>query len=95
MEWLGKTCLAHSKDGSLDIMYRVGEQTPLHEEILPHLEGYKRSSPVRIGNDASRQLQLDIYGELLDAVYLYNKYGTPISFELWQHVRRTLNLALR
>ncbi len=91
MEWLGNTCLAHSKDGSLDIMYRVGERTPLHEETLSHLEGYKGSSPVRIGNDASRQLQLDIYGELLDAVYLYNKYGAPISFELWRHVRRTLN----
>ncbi len=91
MEWLGNTCLAHSKDGSLDIMYRIGEQTPLREETLFHLEGYKGSSPVRIGNDASRQLQLDIYGELLDAVYLYNKYGTPISFELWRHVRRTLN----
>jgi GH15 family glucan-1,4-alpha-glucosidase len=91
MEWLGNTCLAHSKDGSLDIMYRIGEQTPLHEETLEHLEGYKGSSPVRIGNDASRQLQLDIYGELLDAIYLYNKYGAPISFELWRHVRRTLN----
>ena len=91
MEWLGKTALAHSEDGSLDIMYRIGEQTPLHEELLEHLEGYKGSTPVRIGNDASRQLQLDIYGELMDAVYLYNKYGTPISFELWRHVRRTLN----
>ena len=91
MEWLGTTCLAHSEDGSLDIMYRIGEQTPLHEETLEHLEGYKGSAPVRIGNDASRQLQLDIYGELMDAVYLYNKYGTPISFELWRHVRRTLN----
>ena len=91
MEWLGNTALANSKDGSLDIMYRIGEQTPLHEETLPHLEGYKGSFPVRIGNDASRQLQLDIYGELLDAVYLYNKYGAPISFELWRHVRRTLN----
>ena len=91
MEWLGKTALAHSEDGSLDIMYRIGEQTPLHEETLANLEGYKGSTPVRIGNDASRQLQLDIYGELMDAVYLYNKYGTPISFELWRHVRRTLN----
>ena len=91
MEWLGKTALAHSEDGALDIMYRIGEQTPLHEEKLANLEGYKGSSPVRIGNDASRQLQLDIYGELMDAVYLYNKYGTPISFELWRHVRRTLN----
>ena len=91
MEWLGDTALAHSPDGSLNIMYRIGEQTPLHEETLEHLEGYRGSSPVRIGNDAAGQLQLDIYGELMDAVYLYNKYGTPISFELWQHVRRTLN----
>ena len=91
MEWLEHTCLAHSEDGSLDIMYRIGNSEPLYEETLPHLEGYKGSAPVRIGNDASRQLQLDIYGELLDAVYLYNKYGAPISFELWRHVRRTLN----
>ena len=91
MNWLEHTCLAHSEDGSLDIMYRIGEQTPLREETLSHLEGYKGSAPVRIGNDASGQLQLDIYGELLDAVYLYNKYGAPISFELWRHVRRTLN----
>ncbi len=91
MNWLEHTCLAHSEDGSLDIMYRVGNSEPLHEETLSHLEGYRGSAPVRIGNDASRQLQLDIYGELLDAVYLYNKYGAPISFELWRHVRRTLN----
>ena len=91
MSWLEHTCLAHSEDGSLDIMYRIGNSEPLHEETLSHLAGYKGSTPVRIGNDASRQLQLDIYGELLDAVYLYNKYGAPISFELWRHVRRTLN----
>ncbi len=91
MNWLEHTCLAHSEDGSIDIMYRIGDTEPLHEEVLTHLEGYRGSAPVRIGNDASRQLQLDIYGELLDAVYLYNKYGAPISFELWRHVRRTLN----
>jgi len=91
MEWLSEHCLANSPDGSLNLMYRISEQTPLHEEVLEHLEGYKGSSPVRIGNDASVQLQLDIYGELLDAVYLYNKHGAPISYDLWQKVRRLLN----
>ncbi len=91
MEWLSEHPLADSPDGSLNLMYRIGEQTPLHEEVLEHLEGYRGSSPVRIGNDASGQLQLDIYGELLDAVYLYNKHGAPISYDLWQKVRRLLN----
>ena len=91
MDWLSEHCLADSPDGSLNLMYRIGEQTPLHEEVLEHLEGYRGSSPVRIGNDASGQFQLDIYGELLDAVYLYNKHGAPISYDLWQKVRRLLN----
>ena len=51
------------------------------ETTLDHLDGYKGSRPVRIGNKAHRQLQLDIYGELLDSVYLFNKYGSPISYE--------------
>ena len=48
-------------------------------------------SPVRIGNGAYDQLQLDISGELMDSVYLYNKYGSPISYDLWRHLRRLVN----
>lgn len=78
-------------DGSLKIMYGINGEHDLPEVELSHLEGYRRSRPVRVGNAASDQLQLDIYGELMDTVYLSNKYGKPISYDLWQHLRRLLN----
>src|SRR4029453_11640278 len=56
------------------------------EETLDHLEGYMGSRPVRIGNDARAHLQLDIYGELMDSVYLYDKYGSPIGHDTWVNV---------
>jgi GH15 family glucan-1,4-alpha-glucosidase len=88
MQWLERCSHDLNPDGSLQIMYGIkGEQT-LSEETLDHLEGYKGSHPVRVGNSAYNQLQLDIYGELMDSVYLYNKYGSPISYELWTHLRR-------
>ena len=62
-------------------MYGIDGRHALPEETLPHLEGYRGSRPVRIGNAAYTQLQLDIYGELMDAVYLYDKYGEPISHD--------------
>jgi GH15 family glucan-1,4-alpha-glucosidase len=59
-----------------------------------HLEGYKNSAPVRIGNGAAFHLQFDIYGELLDGIYLYNKYGKPITWDQWVSVREILDYAL-
>ncbi|MEX2491237.1 MAG: glycoside hydrolase family 15 protein [Nitrospirales bacterium] len=91
MHWLEARCHELNPDGSLQLMYGIDGRHQLTEEILDHLEGYRGSRPVRIGNGAYHQLQLDIYGELLDSVYLYNKYGTPISYDLWKHLRRMIN----
>ena len=75
----------------LQVVYGIDGRHDLTEVTLDHLHGYDGASPVRIGNGAHKQLQLDIYGELMDAVYLYNKHGTPISYELWIHLRRLVD----
>jgi GH15 family glucan-1,4-alpha-glucosidase len=79
------------KDGSLQVMYGIDGRHELTEETLDHLEGYRGSKPVRIGNGAHNQLQLDIYGELMDAVYLYDKHGTRITHDGWMWVRRMVD----
>jgi len=88
MRWLVARCKELNPDGSLQIMYGIDGRHRLTEETLPHFEGYKKSSPVRIGNGAYDQVQLDIYGELMDAVYLYDKYSEPVSYELWHYLVR-------
>ena len=72
-------------------MYGIDGRADLTEETLNHLEGYRGSRPVRIGNAAHQQLQLDIYGELMDAVYLYNKYAQPVTYDAWTHLRRLID----
>ncbi len=91
MSWIEARARELNPDGSLQVMYGIDGRHDLTEETLDHLEGYKGSGPVRVGNGAYNQLQLDIYGELMDAVYLFNKYGMPISYEFWTHLRRLAN----
>jgi GH15 family glucan-1,4-alpha-glucosidase len=89
--WLRARIHELNPDGSLQIMYSIEGRHELTEEVLDHLEGYRGSRPVRIGNGAYNQLQLDIYGELMDAIYLFNKYGNPIDYDLWTDLRRMLD----
>jgi GH15 family glucan-1,4-alpha-glucosidase len=91
MGWIEDRCNDLGPEGSLQVMYGIDGHKDLTEEVLTHFEGYAGSSPVRIGNGAYDQLQLDIYGELMDSVYLYNKYGAPISHDLWRNLVRLVN----
>ena len=88
MDFLSGLCTQSAAgEGPLQIMYGIDGRTALEEETLDHLEGYRGSAPVRVGNGAYDQLQLDIYGELIDAIYLHDKYGVPVSYEMWRSVR--------
>jgi GH15 family glucan-1,4-alpha-glucosidase len=91
MDFLSHLCMETSSDGSLQVLYGIDGRKKLTEETLDHLDGYRGSRPVRIGNAAHDHLQLDIYGELLDAIYLFNKYGSPIAYETWRTVQRLVD----
>jgi GH15 family glucan-1,4-alpha-glucosidase len=92
-DWLKKRWeqVASHNGGPLQLLYGIDGRSDLTEETLDHLEGYRGSRPVRIGNGAYRQLQLDIYGELMDATYIYDKYAEPISYDAWLRIRQTVD----
>ena len=87
MKWIVERS-GEEDSGYLQIMYGIDGRHELTEHSLDHLEGYMGSSPVRIGNGAYDQVQLDIYGELLDSVYLFDKHVRPISFSGWNHIHK-------
>jgi GH15 family glucan-1,4-alpha-glucosidase len=90
MNWLVARCHELKANGSLQPMYTVDGKHDLTEITLDHLEGYRQSGPVRIGNGAYKQNQLDVYGELMDAIYIYNRHD-DISYDLWKSLRRLLS----
>jgi GH15 family glucan-1,4-alpha-glucosidase len=92
INWLQHYVAKHPDTGvQLPTVFTIyGEPLP-PEESLDHWEGYLASSPVRIGNAASEQYQADIYGELMDSLYLSNKYVGPIAYDLWVRIRHRLD----
>ena len=90
MEWLEARCHDLNADGSLQVLYGIDGRRIGPEEVLLDWDGYRGSKPVRVGNGAAHQRQLDIYGALMDAAYLYNKHGSPISYDSWIGLSRLL-----
>jgi GH15 family glucan-1,4-alpha-glucosidase len=75
----------------LAVMYRVDGSSDLTEETLDHFEGYRKSGPVRIGNGAADQLQLDVYGEALDTIYWAQQQQGGIAYRGWQDLRGVMD----
>lgn len=88
--WLSSLLNYDSEQGPLQVLYGIDGRHEIQEETLDHLRGYMDSRPVRIGNAAYSQLQLDIYGEMFDAAYLANKYGEGVSHDGWLSMKRVL-----
>jgi len=91
MNWLEGRASEVKTVGTLQIVYGIDGRHNLTEQTLDHLDGYRGSRPVRIGNGAYAQLQLDIFGELLDSLYLYNKHVMPIGYDVWVRLQRGLD----
>ena len=91
MHWIERRGKGEGSDGSVQVMYGLDGREHFEEIELSHLRGHGGASPVRIGNSAVTQFQLDIYGELLDAGYLTNKYGDAISHDAWMHTIRAVD----
>ena len=90
MDWIQRRCESATLERDVMICYAVDGAEHIPELVLDHLEGYRGSRPVRIGNGAVSQRQLDVYGELMDSVHLYNA-AVPISYDLWTGLSKRLD----
>jgi len=88
MSWIAARCGEITKSVRLQVLYGIDGRHKLEETELTHLEGYQKASPVRIGNAAYRQSQIDICGELLNCAYVYDTSAEPISNEMWKQLER-------
>ena len=90
MDWVQRRCESATKERDVMIMYAVDGSEDIPETSSTHLDGYRGSRPVRIGNSAVGQRQIDVYGELMDSVYLFNR-EVPISYDLWTALSKRLD----
>ena len=92
IDWLGERIRDRAGGGGdpLQIMYRVDGDPGLEENVLD-MDGYRASRPVRIGNGAADQFQLDIYGEMVDAIFLADRAGLVLSHETWVRLAETID----
>ncbi|PVF92804.1 glycoside hydrolase family 15 protein [Serendipita vermifera] len=95
MDFIFKRIQDRNEDGSLQIMYTIHGEKDMEELELTHLSGHKNSGPVRIGNGAATHVQLDIYGELLDFVYLSQKFARPLGYDMWVAVRDLVDYVVK
>ena len=91
--WLGDRIRERegSDSGPLNIMYRIDGSSDLKEDVLEHWGGYRGSAPVRIGNGAAEQLQLDIYGEALDSLHAADRAGLEMPYRGWAALRHVVD----
>lgn len=90
--WLEWSTLGRARD--LQVMYGLVGERRLDEVELLEIEGYRRSRPVRVGNGAYSQFQLDIYGEVLDSAHLYRKFGGEMDPAYWDYLRRVVDFVM-
>jgi GH15 family glucan-1,4-alpha-glucosidase len=88
-------CRNAGDPSKIQIMYGLHGELDMEERELPHLSGYRNSRPVRIGNAAAKQRQLDIYGELVNAIYEATRHGEDISQEVWHFVKKIVDYVCR
>ncbi|WP_293741320.1 glycoside hydrolase family 15 protein [uncultured Pedobacter sp.] len=91
IDWIFNLC----QKIDLQLVYQIDGNTKIKEIEAGQFEGYRSSKPVRIGNEAASQLQIDIYGELIDTVYIYNKSHKPITYEFWKLIEKQVQCVIK
>ena len=86
--------MAEAEEGQLQVMYGIGGESRLEEQVLEHLSGYEGARPVRIGNGAYNQQQHDVWGAVLDSIYLHTKSRDQLPDRLWPIIKRQVRTAL-